>query len=484
MKLKFKYLLLVFLTISVLKHKAQQNSLFNTYVYDPFQLNIAYAGSACTEANVHYRSQWVGMKETPKLLQVNAHTALGKSNALGLRVISQQMGLLNGTQAVLGYAYRFKLSETANMHLGLGVGWMQSTLNAQKAVVIDANDVTLANTGKQKANGFDSEFGAMYVGQKLKAGVAVFHLYNSNPSFAGSTYKVMPQSNISASYIFNKDKKVEIEPWLVDRYTLNGTNSIEGLLNFHFAKAITVGAGYRSNYGLLGFFGVKVGNLKIAYSFDYGISKNSTATGSSHQILLGFSTCKRTKAANKPEEEPPVAAATPTVAETPATEVKKEETVVMNESPKKEEVKEVKKEEEAVVTKEIPKKEEKAIVPEKMDVLPTINNYAEEVVFDLDKAVLNKEALAKLDGIAKLMKENPDMKLNIIGHTCDKGEAEHNKVLAEKRAAYAKDQLIKRGVTPKNINQIKGVGEADALFDNQDENMQRKNRTVRFELSK
>ena len=88
MKKIITYLLPLVALIIGSSANAQQNSLFNTYSLDPLQLNIAYAGAACTEANVHYRTQWIGMKEAPKLIQLNAHAALGKSNALALKVNS------------------------------------------------------------------------------------------------------------------------------------------------------------------------------------------------------------------------------------------------------------------------------------------------------------------------------------------------------------------------------------------------------------
>ncbi len=446
---------------------AQQNSLFNTYSLDPLQLNIAYAGASCTEANVHYRTQWIGMKESPKVLQLNAHSALGKSNALALRVNSQTQGLLNTLQATLGYAYRFRISETAKVHLGIGVGWTQAALNAQKAVVMDANDVTLNNSNRQTANGFDSEFGAMLVGEKLKAGVSVLHLYNTNPDFSGSsTYKTLPQFNTQVSYTFNKGQKVEIEPWLLNRYTLKGDNVVEGILNVHFIKAITVGAGYRSNYGVIGLLGAKVGNIKLAYSFDYGTGKHATNLGSSHQLMLGFSLCKTAKP-HKPAEEKEPVVVTPTV--TPIVEPVKEE-------PVKVEVKEVKEE---------PKPEEPKAEPvkEKEDILSMINNVAEEVVFDLNKSQLREEGLKKLDEIAALMKKDPELVINIVGHTCNKGTAELNSMLSVRRATYVRNQLVKRGVNPQNIDRSKGVGADNALFDNNSE-LQAKNRTVRFESAK
>lgn len=465
MKKIITYLLPVIALIIGKSGSAQQNSLFNTYSLDPLQLNIAYAGAVCTEANVHYRTQWIGLKESPKLLQLNAHTALGKSNALGLRLNSQTQGLLNTMQATLGYSYRFKISKAAKMHLGIGVGWTQAALNAQKATVIDANDATLNNNSRQTANGFDSEFGAMVVGEKLKAGISVLHLYNTNPDFSGSsTYKTLPQFNTQVSYVLNKGKKVEFEPCLLNRYTLKGTNVVEGMLNVNFIKTITVGVGYRSNYGMIALLGAKVGNIKLAYSFDYGTTKHSTNIGSSHQVMLGFNFCKTAKAPKSVEVPQPL-------------EVKEPQVTTPTVTPVVEPVKE------EVVVKEEPKKAEPNPEELKKQAVSEINGMAEEMVFAFGKAQLHGDALKKLDAIADLMKKNPNLAVNVVGYTCDKGSNDANNILSVQRSAYVKNQLIKRGVKPESIKENKGTGSAQPLYDNNSESRS-KNRTVRFEVSK
>ncbi|MES2132738.1 MAG: PorP/SprF family type IX secretion system membrane protein [Bacteroidota bacterium] len=457
------YLLSVFTLIIGKTTTAQQSSLFNTYSLDPLQLNIAYAGAGCTEANIHYRTQWIGMKESPKVLQLNAHTALGKSNGLALRVNSQTQGLLNTMQATIGYAYRFSINQTTRIHLGIGVGWSQAALNSQKAVVMDANDASLS-TNRQTANGFDSEFGAMLVGDKMKAGVSVLHLYNTNPSFAGSSYKTLPQFNTQISYTFNKGKKVEIEPWLLDRYTLKGDNVVEGILNFNFLKTITVGAGYRTNYGVIALVGAKIANIKLAYSFDYGASKNAVNLGSSHQVMLGFTLCKAHKPV-KPAEEP-VAKTTPTPEVLPVVEA-------INEEPVKEQV----------AVKEEPKKEEPKKEEVKEDILAKMNIIADGVIFELNKSKLGEEGLKKLQEIAALMKKDPELKINIVGHTCNKGTDEVNSLLSIRRATYVRNELVKYGADPQKIDRSKGVGSENAIYDNNSE-LQSKNRTIRFEHSK
>jgi len=119
----------------------------------------------------------------------------------------------------------------------------------------------------------------------------------------------------------------------------------------------------------------------------------------------------------------------------------------------------------------------------KADILAKINSISVEVVFDLNSSQLNAEALKKLDEIAALIKTDPSIKLNIIGHTCSKGTKEFNDLLSVRRANYVRQQLMKRGVKSTNFKRSIGDGSSNPLFDNSS-NDQRKNRSIRFALSK
>lgn len=302
MKTIYKTLLIgTFLMVARLN--AQQNDLFNTYFFDPLLLNIAYSAEGCSEATLNYRNQWMGIKNSPKLYQVNARLPFEQNAGLGLRLSSQQAGLFNTLKATLGYGYQVKIDARSKVLLGLGVGFTQNTLNTAKATVMDDGDATIITDGKQNAMGIDVEFGAMYLNENFKAGVSVFNLYSKSPDFVASAYKALPIINVSASYLLNKDAKVEVEPLLVNRLTVKGTNALEGILNFHTMKLLTFGVGYRTNYGALAIAGIRKGGLTVAYSFDYRIAKSATYTGSSHQVLVGYKVCKARKAKRKTDSQ-------------------------------------------------------------------------------------------------------------------------------------------------------------------------------------
>jgi len=66
--------------------------------------------------------------------------------------------------------------------------------------------------------------------------------------------------------------------------------------------------------------------------------------------------------------------------------------------------------------------------------------------FDTGKAVLKPESKNSISQIVALMKENPDLKVAVEGHTDDVGTPQSNQTLSEKRAQAVVDAIVKEGV--------------------------------------
>jgi len=83
----------------------------------------------------------------------------------------------------------------------------------------------------------------------------------------------------------------------------------------------------------------------------------------------------------------------------------------------------------------------------------------EDVHFDLDKSTLTKEAQMILKGNIQVLKENPNMRIRIQGHTSAIATEEYNQKLSERRAKSVEDFLMKEGgIAPDRLNKI-GYGE-------------------------
>jgi len=97
--------------------------------------------------------------------------------------------------------------------------------------------------------------------------------------------------------------------------------------------------------------------------------------------------------------------------------------------------------------------------------------------FDVDRAVLKLGAEKVLIEMVKLMKNNPDLKIEIQGHTDNTGSADHNLDLSTRRADRVRKFLLLYGIeAPRMVS--KGYGEEKPVAPNGTEEGRAKNRRV------
>lgn len=100
------------------------------------------------------------------------------------------------------------------------------------------------------------------------------------------------------------------------------------------------------------------------------------------------------------------------------------------------------------------------------------------IYFDTDKATLKPDSDQALGEIAKLMAEEPTLKLLVVGHTDAEGTFEYNRDLSERRAASVVAALVKRYDISKERLFPFGVSYASPMETNGTEEGRAKNRRV------
>ncbi len=101
------------------------------------------------------------------------------------------------------------------------------------------------------------------------------------------------------------------------------------------------------------------------------------------------------------------------------------------------------------------------------------------IQFDLNKATLRDESYPILDEVVDYMKANPDVKMEIQGHTCNLGTAAYNLKLSDKRANTVRDYLVGKGIAADRLT-AKGYGLTTPVAPNDKEENRAKNRRVEF----
>lgn len=75
------------------------------------------------------------------------------------------------------------------------------------------------------------------------------------------------------------------------------------------------------------------------------------------------------------------------------------------------------------------------------------------IYFDLDKSFIRKDAAYELAKVLEVMKQYPEMKIEVRSHTDSRQTTKYNKILSDKRAKSTVDWLVKNG-----INSVRLIG--------------------------
>jgi flagellar motor protein MotB len=102
------------------------------------------------------------------------------------------------------------------------------------------------------------------------------------------------------------------------------------------------------------------------------------------------------------------------------------------------------------------------------------------IYFDVNKDVVKPESYGTLKGIADVLKENPDVKVKIVGHTDSDGADAANLELSKKRGEAVKNELIKTFGIDASRLESDGMGETKPVAPNDTPANKALNRRVEF----
>jgi outer membrane protein OmpA-like peptidoglycan-associated protein len=99
--------------------------------------------------------------------------------------------------------------------------------------------------------------------------------------------------------------------------------------------------------------------------------------------------------------------------------------------------------------------------------------------FDINKADIKPESMGTINAIVAILKNNPELKFEIQGHTDNSGNAANNLSLSQKRADAVKQQMTSLGIDASRLTS-KGFGDTKSISDNGTLEGKANNRRVEF----
>jgi len=115
------------------------------------------------------------------------------------------------------------------------------------------------------------------------------------------------------------------------------------------------------------------------------------------------------------------------------------------------------------------------------EVIALVEKAARSVYFETGKATLKKASYTSLNRIAKVMKDDPTLYIDISGYTDNVGKPDFNLELSDKRANACRDYLASQGISADRMT-AKGYGEGNPIASNKTAIGRAQNRRTEFKL--
>ena len=271
---------------------AQQDALYSQYMFNPFAINPAYAGSRDAISGVLlHRDQWAGLDGSPKTTSMALHAPFkGKKFALGLNGFTETIGPSQNNGAFLTYAYRLKMP-VGKLAFGIRGGVYSSTFDKNQLNYNDQSDHF--NTGGVYSAATPTfDFGVYWNTNHLFVGASASHLGELSSTFDDESQTKLELNRhymLSAGAALELSQDIVWKPSVIAKYVVGAPVSVDLNTSFLFKKTFWLGASYRTSGSLVLITELNITDfLRIGYSYDMVFNQLRRYNNGSHELFLGF----------------------------------------------------------------------------------------------------------------------------------------------------------------------------------------------------
>ncbi len=290
-KLKIYYTIILVLAMAGLAG-AQQLPLTGQYLFNPYALNPAFAGSmADAELFFNYRKDWVNITGSPQTYSLNGSGRVYENMYLGGEILADQADIFYRFKGTLSYTYRLQMEKGQFLSFGLNGKIFQSVVRFDQ-VNADLNDPVLRDLTRVTGTSFNAGFGLIYNKESLHIGLGMPILFPTRDAY-------MPESEgrfafEQAFHLFASDRYSlshdwQIQPFLVYRKTRNEPGSVDVSAMAIYLDRFWMSGLYRnSSLIALGIGGELYQGFIFNYSYEIGLGGINYRSGGSHEISIGY----------------------------------------------------------------------------------------------------------------------------------------------------------------------------------------------------
>lgn len=286
---------LTVLTVFVLHNfiYAQQDAQYTQYMYNPMNVNPAYAGSrdVLSIFGMH-RTQWVGLEGAPVTNVFAIHSPLKNPRlGLGFSVVNDKIGPSDENSISIDFAYRVPVSEESILSFGFKTTANLLNVDYSKLAIYDPTDPQFENNVD---NRFSPNFGAgvylysesYYLGLSVPNFLETQH-YDDNNSATLAQERM--HYYLMGGYVFNLNSYIKFKPAILSKIVSGAPLQVDFTANFMLNDKFIIGGAYRWGAAVSLMAGFQISDkLLIGYSYDMETTKLANYNSGSHELFLRF----------------------------------------------------------------------------------------------------------------------------------------------------------------------------------------------------
>lgn len=257
------------------------------------QINPAYAGANDTgSASLRCRKQWVTLTGSPFTLAFNGEGNVIKNKlAMGVTVISDNIGITQTTSADVSIASHIRITEKSKLSFGIKAGINQINSDFSKLSNVDISDPLYVTN---KATIPYLGLGMLLHNKKIYAGLSIPRLVSFvNPS--SQAVEIKPHYYLYGGSRIRVNEDIDLRPALLFKYVNAAPLEADIALDVWYHNTVGVGVSYRTYDAFTFAIKAKVNQIYVGYSYDMTVSGLRTFNIGSHEIYLGYEFGKKGK---------------------------------------------------------------------------------------------------------------------------------------------------------------------------------------------
>ncbi|WP_418501201.1 type IX secretion system membrane protein PorP/SprF [Flagellimonas sp.] len=282
--------------------KGQQAPQYTQYMYNTTVLNSGYTGtSANFEANVLYRTQWVGLDGAPETQSFTIQGRTGKRIGLGLTAVNDNIGASNNVKVNGHFAYELPTGQKTKLSLGLNAGLDILNIDWSKGIYSDDLDPVFRENLNETRPMFG--VGAYFYSDRWYLGLSTDNFLNSE-IYSDDDRAVTDRKSqyyFMAGYVMDLSSSVKFKPAMLTKHVAGTPLTLDVSANFLLQEKVSLGVAYRYDDAVSILAGLHFAKrFFVGYAYDYSLTGLDNYNDGSHEIILKYSVFDVNKRALSP----------------------------------------------------------------------------------------------------------------------------------------------------------------------------------------